>query len=410
MPTHSKHDLSIDLFNLPPLPDERNAMDSYLNVPMNFYIPDGKNSRLLQRTDRIEFNRETLDGNQGFLVEIPYLEHACDTKYFFIDKVNGKMMAILDDQVQSIEAKASNDPFDLAELEWAVCVMEQKWQGFDQSSIIKPQQWPQQQPQSQQAQVDHSRMQDPSTPKSFNTFDHLRNLGYDGQLLTVEMGSQMYCDWVRVIAEMADAYQVFSRSLFFNPEMIEQYKACRAKYIMYFAGIVCNIDIYLQEDQLTWTRSCLPLVPVPTYMPNSYELEQIDAKQIESAVHADMQTADDEMYIIISKSAHNRTNSTTGSSCSSLRSFELNDMGFGLNRISPITLEVENSWTPENQGMQETLTPREWGGRSVPPPPTPMNRTYPLPQAPHVNFGNSYQSYDADTSARESHRLLYGSA
>ena len=44
MTTQSKQDLSIDLFNLPPLPDsnKRNAMDAYLDIPNNYYIPDGK--------------------------------------------------------------------------------------------------------------------------------------------------------------------------------------------------------------------------------------------------------------------------------------------------------------------------------------------------------------------------------
>ena len=41
MATHSKKEISIDLFNLPPLPDERNALDTYMDVPNNFYILDG---------------------------------------------------------------------------------------------------------------------------------------------------------------------------------------------------------------------------------------------------------------------------------------------------------------------------------------------------------------------------------
>ena len=56
-----------------------------MDMPYNYYIPDGKNSRLLERTDRVEFNRETLDGNAGFQLKIPYLEHAFGTKYFIMD-------------------------------------------------------------------------------------------------------------------------------------------------------------------------------------------------------------------------------------------------------------------------------------------------------------------------------------
>ena len=105
MDTHSRKSVLIDLFNLPPLPDEQNKEESYMDVLYNYYIPNGKNSRLLDRTDRVEFNRETLEGNTGFQLEIPYLEHAFGTKYFVMDRVTGSMMGIYDDKVEQIDLK-----------------------------------------------------------------------------------------------------------------------------------------------------------------------------------------------------------------------------------------------------------------------------------------------------------------
>ena len=58
MDTHLHKSVSIDLFNLLPLPDEQNKEESYMDVLYNYYIPNGKNSRLLGRTDRVEFGRE----------------------------------------------------------------------------------------------------------------------------------------------------------------------------------------------------------------------------------------------------------------------------------------------------------------------------------------------------------------
>ena len=86
MTTHLKWDLSIDLFNLPPVPDsnKQNAMDAYLDIPNNYYIPDGKNSRLLDWVERREFKRKTIDGNEGFVLQIPFLEHGFGTKYFVV--------------------------------------------------------------------------------------------------------------------------------------------------------------------------------------------------------------------------------------------------------------------------------------------------------------------------------------
>ena len=92
MNTHSHKSVSIDLFNLPPLPDERNTEESYMDMPHNLLCPLMERiPRLLDRTDRVEFDRETLDGNTGFQLEIPYLEHAFGTKYFVMDCVTGSI-------------------------------------------------------------------------------------------------------------------------------------------------------------------------------------------------------------------------------------------------------------------------------------------------------------------------------
>ena len=56
------------MFNLPPLPDETNALDAYMDVPNNFYIPDGMNTRLMDCVERREFERKTIDGNEGFVL------------------------------------------------------------------------------------------------------------------------------------------------------------------------------------------------------------------------------------------------------------------------------------------------------------------------------------------------------
>ena len=125
----------IDLYNLPPLPNECNMEESYMDVPYNYYIPDGKNSRLLDRTDRVEFDRETLDGNTGFQLEIPYLEHAFGTKYFIMDCVTGSMMGIYDDKVEQINLKGQLKPFNINQLDRVMHILGQRRLGLDTSSI-----------------------------------------------------------------------------------------------------------------------------------------------------------------------------------------------------------------------------------------------------------------------------------
>ena len=76
-----------------------------------------------------------------------------------------------------------------------------------------------------------------------------------------------------------------------------------------------------------------------------------------------------------------------------LRSFELNDMGFSLNKISPITFDVENPQTPVDCGIKNrapTSTPQE---RQAP---QSHNDAANLNEAHHEPSGNA--SYNLDES------------
>ena len=153
-------------------------------------------------------------------------------------------------------------------------------------------------------------------------------------MLTADQRNKVYEDRSKVIAEMAEAFYIFSRSIFFNPEMAEQYNLSRDKYINYFSQIVWNIDIFLQEDQLMHTKAGFSLVPVPGYLPNSNDLDQKNADQITQKACDEVNLITREMQVIMQgDNKHPHINKS--GSFSRLRSFELNDMGFSLNKISP---------------------------------------------------------------------------
>ena len=42
--SRTRSDISMDLFNLPSLPDQRRSMTMICDFPKDLYIPDGKNS------------------------------------------------------------------------------------------------------------------------------------------------------------------------------------------------------------------------------------------------------------------------------------------------------------------------------------------------------------------------------
>ena len=198
-------------------------------------------------------------------------------------------------------------------------------------------------------------------PKQFNLFQEYKNVEHDGNMLTADQRIRVYEDRSKVIAEMAEVFYIFFRSIFFNLEMAEQYNLSRNKYINYFTQIVQNIDIFLQEDQLMCTKAGFSLVPVPGYLPNGNDLEQKNADQIIQTANDEVNSISKEMQVIMQgDNKHPHINKS--GSVSQLRSFELNDMGFSLNKISPITFDVENPQTPADRGMKSrapTSTPRE---------------------------------------------------
>ena len=102
--------------------------------------------------------------------------------------------------------------------------------------------------QTKQKYSKKNRFQYPSTPKEFQTFDGLKQLRYNGNMLTSEERSGIYWDHTKIVVEMADAYHVFARCLYFSPEMSDKYKENIEQYTKYYTDVICNIDIYLQED------------------------------------------------------------------------------------------------------------------------------------------------------------------
>ena len=172
--------------------------------------------------------------------------------------------------------------------------------------------------------------------------------------------------------------------------MVDQYTLSRDKYFHYFQQIVWDIDIFLQEDQLMRTKAGFSLVPVPGYLPNSNDLEQRNADQISQTASHEVNTITMEMQVIMQgDNKHPHANKT--GSFSHLRSFELNDMGFSLSQISPITFDMDNPQTPADCGIKSrapTSTPREkWT-------PQPHSEPADLNEAHHKPSGDALYNLD----------------
>ena len=160
--------------------------------------------------------------------------------------------------------------------------------------------------------------------------------------------SGLYNNHTKVILEMAESYNVFSRCIYFNPEMTEKYQNNTDRYIKYYTNIVRQIDIYLQEDQLMHTKQGFPLVPAPSYLPNMYELEHSDVRQIDDRASTEIRRVENEMLVIMQEhqewEQQDVSHNSFHSSFSRIRSEELNNMGVLLKQDqSPSSLMMMHS-------------------------------------------------------------------
>ena len=115
--SRTKSSVSIDLFNLPPLPDTKKHPAMISEIQNDFFLPDGKNTQLSKAVSTWTFDRLTPNGNEGVGIRLDCLQRAYGTKYFVIDKVNGDINAIHDESLELTEFKGRFRPFDLDDLE-----------------------------------------------------------------------------------------------------------------------------------------------------------------------------------------------------------------------------------------------------------------------------------------------------
>ena len=164
---------------------------------------------------------------------------------------------------------------------------------------------------------------------------------------------------------MAEVYNIFSRCIYFNLEMSEKYQSNIDRYIRYYTNIIRQIDIFLQEDQLMCMKLGFPLVPAPSYLPNIYELGHGDVRKIDVTASMEVKRIENKMMVIMEehqeKEQQNISHNSFHSSFSRIRSDELNDMGYGLSKISPITFDGDAFQTPSNKAHDKapTFTPRK---------------------------------------------------
>ena len=382
--SHSKGSVSVDLFNLPTLPDERRVATSYLDIPVNFYLPDGKNSKISKIVSRQAFDRQTPDGNEGFVIEIQYLKRAFNTNTYLIDKVTGSLFALHDDHIESTGLCGSECVFDLQELEFHICDLADRRNGEDTESIAEVRQTTQApQPQTPDAPPSPGP---PTIPDNFPMYEEWENLTHQGVAFTISYRQQIYEVHSEIITTLIDCFSELNKHMRSHPETELACHQEKTRHFSYYSWLIQHIDNILQEDNIFRCSNELPELPAPTYSPSVTDLETINRIHVMSHAWRESDHALQEATIIhrefmLEKAHMNNT------SFSRIRN--MTDMGYSLNRVSPILGEQQTPAQSANP-RNPMSTPRHRAGH--------INKNSFVPQGADTQHEGRSSPYDPDRS------------
>ena len=121
----------------------------------------------------------------------------------------------------------------------------------------------------------------------------------------------------------------------------------------------------------------------------------VTSEKIDDTTSAKVRRVENKMKVIMEehqeKEQQNISHNSFHSSFSRIRSEELNDMGYGLNRISPITFNGDAFQTPSNKTQDKApmLTPRKRRNET---------NTKSFPSRQVAQHGENTRSYNAELS------------
>ena len=383
--SRSKGSVSVDLFNLPTLPDERRVATSYLDIPVDFYLPDGKNSKISKIVTRQAFDRQTPDGNEGVVIEIQYLERAFGTNTYLIDKVTGSLFALHDDHIESTGLCGSDCVFDLQELEFHICDLADRRNREDDS--VAEERRTTQAPQHQTPDAPPSPGP-PTIPDNFPMYEEWENLTHQGVSFTISYRQQIYEARSEIITTLIDCFSELNKHMRSHPKTELACHQEKTRHFSYYSWLIQHIDNILQEDNVFRCSKELPELPAPTYSPSVNDLEMIHRIHVMSHAWRESDHALQEATIIhrefmLEKAHMNNT------SFSRIRNVDnMTDMGYSLNRVSPIFGEQQTPAQSANP-RNPMSTPRHKMGQ--------INKNS-VPQGADTQHDGRASPYDPDRS------------
>ena len=231
--------VSIDLFNLPLLPDERRTMTMNNDFPNDFYLPNRKNSKISQIVNKWIFGRHTPDGKEGTGAEKPYLKHAYGSKYYAVDKITGNISAIYKYNIKLTDFIGHFGPFNLKESEFNV------WRIVDHHNCKT---YLRLDDDRRQTSPNSPALLQSAQPRLLRTFQKLRDMVHDKHAFIIEHHTNLYFHHIEVINDLVQSFQMYTAHMNYHPYSAAEYIVKQAEQASYYEGIIRNINIVLQMD------------------------------------------------------------------------------------------------------------------------------------------------------------------
>ena len=228
----------------------------------------------------------------------------------------------------------------------------------------------------------------PMIPDDFPMYEEWENLTHQGETFTIAYRQQIYEIHSEIITTLIDCFSELNKHMKSHPESELACHQEKAHHFSYYSWLIQHIDNILQEDNVFRCSKELPELPAPMYSPSVNDLEMIHRIHVMSHAWRESDHALQEATIIhcefmLEKAHMNNT------SFSRIRNMDnITDMGYSLNRVSPIFGEQQTpaqSTNPRNP----TSTPRHKRGH--------INKNS-VPQGADTQQNGRASPYDPDHS------------
>ena len=278
--------------------------------------------------------------------------------------------------------------FDLQELEFHICDLADQRNREDDTRSVAEERQTTQAPQHQTPDAPPSPGP-PTIPDNFPMYEEWENLTHQGVSFTISYRQQIYEVCSEIITTLIDCFSELNKHMRSHPETELACHQEKTHHFSYYSWLIQHIDNVLQEDNIFRCSNELPELPAPMYSPSVNDLETVHRIHVMSHAWRESDHALQEATIIhrefmLEKAHMNNT------SFSRIRNVDnITDMGYSLNRVSPIFREQKTPAQSSNP-RNPMSTPRQRKGH--------INTNSFVPQGADTQQEGRASPYDPDRS------------